>query len=113
MVLESWVIIVIMAVAAYMFARAHRKGWSLRVLPLMVGPLCNIVFSPFARRITQAGGDAHPARILVYVAAAAVTAVWVFFCARHLRPPAARAAYILCSLAFTVIVLAIFYIKLG
>lgn len=113
MVLESWVIIIIMAVAALAFARARRKDWALRVLPLMVGPLANILFWPVARRLLGEGADLRPARAAVYLAALGVTALWVFFCGRRLQPRVARAAYVLSTVAFTAIVLTVFYIRLG
>ncbi|MFT8887450.1 MAG: hypothetical protein ABF449_11545 [Ethanoligenens sp.] len=112
MVLESWAIVIIMGVAAYMFARAHRKEWSFRVLPLILAPFANIVYSPFAKRILSHGGDAGAARILLYIAAFVATAVWVFIAARRLSPRAAKWAYILCTIAFTAIVLIIFAVKL-
>lgn len=112
MVLESWAIIIIMVVAAYMFGRAHRKEWAFRVLPLIPAPLVNIVFSPVARRMAAHGADVGAARILVYIAAFAVTVVWVLVCARKLSPRAAKWGYVLCTLAFTAIMLIIFAVKL-
>ncbi len=112
MVLESWAIVIIMGVAAYMFARAHRKAWSFRVLPLVLAPLANIVYSPVAKDLAAHGRDAGAVRILVYIAAFIATAVWVFFCARKLSPRAAKWGYICCTLAFTAIELIIFAVKL-
>lgn len=112
MVLESWAIVIIMVVAAYMFGRAHRKEWAFRVLPLILAPLVNIVFSPVAKRMAAYGADVGAARILVYLAAFAVTVVWVLVCARKLSPRAAKWGYALCTLAFTAIMLIIFAVKL-
>ncbi|ADU25748.1 hypothetical protein Ethha_0161 [Ethanoligenens harbinense YUAN-3] len=112
MVLESWAIVIIMGVAAYMFGRARRKAWSFRVLPLILAPLANIVYTPFAKELADRGSDAGAVRILVYIAAFAVTAVWVVFCARKLSPRVAKWGYISCTLAFTAIELIIFAVKL-
>lgn len=103
---------IIMAVAAYMFGRAHRKRWAFRVLPLLLAPLANIVFSPFAKRMLLHGADAGAARILVYILAFIGTAVWVLICAHKLSPRTAKVAYIVCTLGFTALELIIFAVKL-
>lgn len=112
MVIESWAIILIMAVAAYMFGRAHRKEWTFRVLPLIVAPLFNVIYALFAKQMILHGVDVGAVRILVYIVAFAITAVWVLICARKLSPRAAKYAYIGSTLGFTAIVLIIFAVKL-
>lgn len=112
MIVESVVILILMALTALVFARARRRGWALRVLPLLVAPLANLLFWPAARRLFAEGADLRPARAAVYLAALAATAAWVLLCARGIRPRAARAGYALSTIAFTAIVLIVFYIRL-
>ena len=113
MAVESFAIIIIMAVAAYMFSRADRNSWAFRVLPLMVAPAANLIYYPFARHLIKHGGTVSAGRLIVYLAAFAVTGIWVFFCSKKLRPATVKWTYVGCTLAFTAIVLIIFAVKLA
>ncbi len=78
MVLESWVVILILGIAAYMFVRSKRKVWAMGVLPLMLVPFVNIIYSPINRHIVAAGmGTGDTLRILIYVAAFLASSAWV------------------------------------
>ncbi|HCC00082.1 MAG TPA: hypothetical protein DEP42_02500 [Ruminococcaceae bacterium] len=110
MVLESWVIIIIMGIASYMSARAHRNRLALRILPLVIAPLANIMYSPVSRHL--AASTVNQWRIIAYVIALIITAAWVWFYARKMEPKNVRWVYVICALAFTAIELFIFACKL-
>jgi hypothetical protein len=108
-VLECWVIIIILGIAAYMFIRSHKKVWAGSVLPLMLVPFINIVFSPISRKIMRYSNvDAYCARIIIYIIAFAVVSVWVFLWGRKLPLGKSRYAYICVSILFTFILILIF-----
>ncbi len=114
MTLESGVILIILAVAAYMFVRRHRRVWATGVLPLMIVPLCNIIYSPIGRRIALVRSlyRAHMIRLGVYVGALAVTTLCAVLFARRLPAGKARFAYLLSSLLFAAILAILFWMKL-
>lgn len=109
-VVECWVIIIILGIAAYMFRRSHKRVWAASVFPLMLVPIVNIIFSPINRRIAaRSTADAFSARIVIYIIVFAVVCVWVvLWGSRRLPAGSSRYAYIAVSIAFTLILLLIF-----
>ena len=108
-VLECWIIIIILGIAAYMFIRSKKKVWAGSVLPLMLVPFINIVYSPINRKIMEHSTDyAYSTRIVIYIIAFAVVSVWVFFWGRKLPAGKSKYAYICVSIIFTFILILLF-----
>ena len=108
-VLECWVIIIILGIAAYMFIRSHKKVWAGSVLPLMLVPFINIVYSPINRKIMQHSANyAYCTRIVIYIVAFAVVCVWVFLWGHKLPAGKSKYAFIGVSIAFTFILILLF-----
>gem|GEM_PF-2313831 len=58
--IECWAIIIMLGIAAYMFIRSHKKVWAGSVLPLLIVPAVNIIYSPISRKVmevSQRSGD--------------------------------------------------------
>lgn len=108
-VLECWVIIIILGVAAYMFIRSHKKVWAGSVLPLMLVPFINIIYSPINRKIMEYNhSDAYSTRIIIYLVAFAAVCVWASSWGRKLPAGRTKYTYIIVSIAFTFILILIF-----
>lgn len=108
-VLECWVIIFILGVAAYMFIRSHKKVWAGSVLPLMLVPFISIIYSPINRRIMKySAADSYCARIIIYIIAFAAVCVWTVTWGRKLPAGKSKLAYVLMSIAFTFCLILIF-----
>lgn len=114
MLVESWVIILILGIAGYMFVRRKRKTWAFGVFPLMLVPFINIVFGPIHRRLTYVEGVwvANSARIVVYIAAFLAASAWMCVWARRLPAGRSRLAYLVASIAFTALLVLVFILKL-
>jgi hypothetical protein len=115
MVLECWVIILILGIAAYMFVRSERKPWALGVLPLMLVPVVNILYSylPIERHISASNpGLPHMVRIILYIVTFVIGSIWVIVFARALPKGRSKYAYVICSILFTAILIFIFIIKI-
>lgn len=113
MVLECWVIILILGIMAYMFIRSGRKSWASGVLPLMLVPVIEIIFSPLGRRIAlQSFTTAATVRIILYVIFFIFSSVWAFLWAKRLPSGKSRYAYRIMTIGFTLILILIFIRKL-
>ena len=109
MVQECWVIIIILGVAAYMFIRSHKKIWAGSVLPLMLVPAINIIFSPISRKIAEINKyDDYTARIILYLVAFAASCVWTVAWGSKLPTGKSKYAYIIVSIGFTLMLILIF-----
>ena len=109
MIPESWVIIIILAIAAYMFVRSHKKIWAGSVLPLMLVPAVNIIYSPIGRKIMTVNKyDSFSIRTVIYLLAFAAVCVWTVAWGHKLPVGKSKYAYISVSIAFTFILILIF-----
>ena len=114
MVLECWIIILILAIAGYMFIRGHKKMWAPGVLPLMLLPLVNIIYHPIGMRIAASSGGAAAAgtaRLVIYLLSLAAASIWVVLFSRRLPAGRSKFAYIISSIGFTALLVVIFTIK--
>lgn len=108
-VLECWIIIIILCIAAYMFIRRHKKVWAGSVLPLMLVPFVNIVYSPINRKIARHNvAYAYSARIILYILAFAAMSVWTVTWAQKLPSGKSKIAYVIVSISFTFLLILIF-----
>lgn len=113
MVLECWAIIIILSIVAYMFVRSGRKPWAPVVIPLMLLPFVNIVYSPIGRHIAFHNVQtAHSIRIALYAVSIAAASLWIVILGRRLPSGRSRYAYILSGILFTILLAVIFTIKL-
>jgi hypothetical protein len=114
LVLESWVIILILTISLYLFARSGKRGFTGGILPLMLVPFVNIVYSPFSREITERYGEVlgDEIRIAAYIVALAAAGVWMFIWSVRIPSSRARYAYIIVSLSFTIALILIFIRRL-
>ena len=113
--LECWVIILILAIAAYMFVRRGGKVWAPGVLPLMIIPLVTILYSPVSRTIVAHSHSlprAHWIRLALYVVAFAVALVTTRLFARRLPRGRNRYVYMISSASFSLILILLFMIKI-
>jgi hypothetical protein len=109
MVLECWVIIIILGIAAYMFIRSHRKVWAGSVFPLMLVPFLNILYSPLNRKLLLTSQvAAYSARIVLYIVAFAGVCVWVVLWARKLPSGRSKYAYVIVAITFTFFLILLF-----
>jgi hypothetical protein len=114
MVLDCWVIILILGIAAYMFVRSDKKAWAPGVLPLMVVPLLTIIVYLPTKHIAVV--DLNPVkanliRLIVYTVSFLAASFWVVAFARRLPKGRSKYAYIISSILFTVILIIIFIFK--
>jgi hypothetical protein len=108
-ILECWVIIIILSIAAYMFIRSHRKLWAGSVLPLMIVPFVTIIYNPINRRIMRfSAANAHYVRIIVYIVAFAAVCVWVVMWGQKLPSGKSKIAYMILGIGFTLALILIF-----
>lgn len=108
-ILECWVIILILAIAAYMFIRSHKKLWAGSVLPLMIVPFATIIYNPINRKIMElSAANAHYARIILYIVCFAAVSVWVVMWGQKLPSGKSKIAYMILGIAFTLILILIF-----
>ena len=115
MVLDCWVIILILAIAAYMFVRRGGRVWAPGVLPLMIVPLVTILYSPVGRLIvarTHSFSRAHLIRLALYIVAFAVACVTTRLFARRLPRGRNRYVYFISSVVFSLILILLFMIKI-
>lgn len=109
MLLESWIIILILAIAAYMFIRGHRKNWAGSVLPLMAVPFFSIVYEPVNARVLSYGTDtSYLVRVIYYAVLFAATALWAFFWARRLPAGKSRVVYRILAISFNFLLILLF-----
>lgn len=108
MLIECVVIIIILVLAGYMFIRSRRKAWFGGVFPLMVVPAVNIIFSP---RHMEALKDGHTIRIIIYISAFIISSLWGGLWARKLPGKKSKCGYILCSIIFNIILIAVLLAK--
>lgn len=113
MVLECWIIILILAIAGYMFIRGHKKMWAPGVLPLMLLPLTNIIYHPIGMHLAVSHGSAAAgtARLVIYLLSLAAASIWVVLFSRRLPAGRSKFAYIISSIGFTALLVVIFTIK--
>jgi hypothetical protein len=114
MVLECWIIILILAIAGYMFIRGHKRMWAPGVLPLMLLPLANIIYHPIGMRIAESSGGAAAAgtaRLVIYMLSLAAASVWVVIFSRRLPTGRSKYTYVISSIAFTALLVVIFTVK--
>lgn len=110
MVLECWVIIIILGIAAYMFIRSHKRVWAGSVFPLMLVPLLNILYAPLDRRLLLISKvTAYSTRIGMYIVAFAGVCVWVTLWARKLPSGRSKYAYIVVSITFTFLLILLLF----
>lgn len=108
-ILECWVIILILSIAAYMFIRSHKKLWAGSVLPLMIVPFATIIYNPINRKImTISNANAHYTRIILYIVCFAVVSVWVVMWGQKLPSGKSKIAYMILGIGFTFILILIF-----
>lgn len=108
-VLDCWIIIIILCIAAYMFIRRRKNVWAGSVLPLMVVPLVNIIYSPINRKIAQYSAvNAYFTRIILYLISFAAVSVWIVTWAQKLPSGKSKIAYMVVSIAFTFFLILIF-----
>ena len=104
MVGECWVILIVLGIAAYMFVRRGRRAWAPGVLPLMLVPFVNIIYSPIGRKLGEIGGVYEPTvRVLTYIFFLVVACVWMMVWAKKLPTGRSRYAYVLTAVGFTLI----------
>ena len=114
MVLECWVIILILAIAAYMFVRSGKKAWAPGVCPLMLLPFLNILYAPIGRHIAASDSSlANIIRMLVYLVSFLGVSFWTVILARRLPKGRSRYAYVVSSVLFTAILAIIFLVKVA
>jgi hypothetical protein len=110
MVLECWVIIIILGIAAYMFIRGHRKVWAGSVFPLMLVPLLNILYAPLDRKLSLTSHmAAFTDRIVMYAVAFIGVCVWVILWARKLPTGRSKYAYVVVSIIFTFLLILLLF----
>lgn len=110
MVLECWVIIIILGISAYMFIRSHKRAWAGSVLPLMLVPFLNILYSPMDRKLALISNvTAYSVRICVYVVGLACVCVWVTLWAKKLPAGRSRYAYVIVSITFTFLLILLLF----
>ncbi len=110
MVLECWVIIIILGIAAYMFIRSHRKVWVGSVFPLMLVPFLNILYAPVDRKLIKISDvTAYSTRIGIYIMAFIGVSIWVTLWARKLPSGKSRYAYIIVALLFTFLLILLLF----
>ena len=108
-VLECWVIIIILAIAAYMFIRSHKNLWAGSVLPLMLVPFVNIIYAPINRKIMKYSvTNAYCTRIVLYIIIFAVACVWSVAWGRKLPAGKSKYVYVCVSILFTFLLILIF-----
>lgn len=108
-VIECWVIIIILGIAAYMFVRSHKKVWAGGVLPLMLVPIVNIIYSPINRKILEVSKEAAVStRIIIYIVVFAVVSVWTVLWGTKLPAGKTKYIYMAVGIGFTLILLLIF-----
>lgn len=107
--IECWAIIIMLGIAAYMFIRSHKKVWAGSVLPLLIVPAVNIIYSPISRKVMEVSQEAAiSARIIIYLISFAVVSVWVVLWGGKLPTGKTKYIYICVSILFTFILLLIF-----
>ncbi|CDZ24981.1 putative membrane protein [[Clostridium] cellulosi] len=107
--IECWAIIIMLGIAAYMFIRSHKKVWAGSVLPLLIVPAVNIIYSPISRKVMEVSKEAAiSARIIIYLISFAVVCVWVVLWGGKLPTGKTKYIYICVSILFTFILLLIF-----
>lgn len=108
-IIECWVIILILAIAAYMFIRGHRKAWGGSVFPLMLVPFVNIIYSPINRKILSYNLQmAYTVRTILYAVSFAGVCIWVTLWSRKLPKGRSRHAYMIISVLFTFFLVLLF-----
>ena len=113
MVLESWVIILILGIAAYMFIRSHKKTWALCVLPLMLVPFLNIAYFPLYMHISSINHQrADVIRLVLYIVSFLAASCWIILFAHKLPKGRSKYAYVISTILFTAILIIIFIVKL-
>jgi hypothetical protein len=114
MVLECWVIIIILGIAAYMFVRSNKKTWAGCVFPLMLVPLLNIIYAPIGSHIAiDRPLMSGVIRIIIYIVSFIAASCWVIAFARILPKGRSRYAYVTSSILFTAILIVIFIVKIS
>ena len=107
--IECWVIITILAIAAYMFIRSHKKVWAGSVLPLMSVPFVSIIYYPIDRNIfLHSPMMSYKVRIVLYIVVFAISCFWIIRWARKLPAGKSRYAYTIVSISFTFLLILIF-----
>lgn len=108
-ILECWVIILILSIAAYMFIRSHKKLWAGSVLPLMIVPFATIIYNPINRKIMEiSAANAQYTRIILYIVCFAAVSVWVVMWGQKLPSGKSKIAYMILGIGFTFILILIF-----
>ena len=108
MAIECIVIIIILAIAGYMFVRSKRKAWFPGVFPLMVVPFVNLVFYPRRMELLPNG---HMIRIAVYAVSFLAASLWILLWARKLPYGRSKLGYILCCIGFTFVLALVLLFK--
>ncbi|HEX3027362.1 MAG TPA: hypothetical protein VHR42_09095 [Clostridia bacterium] len=109
MVLECWVIILILGIAAYMFVRGGRKIWASGVLPLMLVPFADIIYSPIGRRLARHSvAYSNGIRLSIYGVLFIIVSIWVILWAKRLPSGKSKYTYIIISIGFTLTLILLF-----
>ena len=113
MVLECFAIILILAIAGYMFMRSQKKAWAFGVMPIMLVPFLNIVYYPIDKHISFTDPfRANVIRLVIYLVSFVAASCWIIFFARNLPKGRSKYAYIISTILFTAILILIFIFKL-
>lgn len=109
LVIECVAIIIILAIAAYMFIRSRRKVWAGSVLPLMLVPFLNIIYEPIDIKIkAHSVINSYYVRIALYAAAFIIVCIWVLKWSKKLPSGKSKYAYSIIAILFTFFLILIF-----
>lgn len=108
LIYESIAILIILAVAGYIFLRYGRKDWGACVLPLMVVPFVNILIAHRSLTRVPHWAVLRPA---AYAIAFLIASAWMVLWARRLSGGKSKVAYCASSIGFTLILVLLMYFK--
>lgn len=109
LIIECISIIIILAIAAYMFIRGRRKVWAGSVLPLMLVPFLNIIYEPINNRIKlHSVVGSYYVRVALYAVSFIIVCVWVVKWSKKLPSGRSKYAYSIIAILFTFFLILIF-----
>ena len=105
---ESFIITCLLTIAAASLLRAKRKKWAIATLPLMVLPAVNTLVGFVTKVILEVQLN-FVTEMCIIMGALIVSCTWTgFLTATLLHRRKARLPYMICSIAFDVILAAVF-----
>ena len=105
MLTESFVVVVLVLLMSYLTLRSGKRGMALILLPLVVVPLANLLASglaPQLDKLSEAMSASHW-RVLLVMAAMAITMGLVGGISRNIKKKAPRRTYMLLCGGFSLI----------